>query len=172
MNLRLRMQLAWLLALFLITPCWSQSKPANAWQVKLVGQLREHLHIPPDLSDRIGEVWVDFTIDRSGFIKSTKLIRSAGVPELDKAVLAAIEAAQPFSVPPGADDSVLTIPVTFGFPAVSPAASNFDEEKLVELRRGEAQGTSEGYLPRLLRTSVRHIAGGDFEAPGRRVHAR
>jgi TonB family protein len=138
MNVRLRgWQLACLVLLFVfVTPCWSQTTPANAWQVKLVGALRAHLHVPPGLSDRTGEVWVDFTIDRSGFVKSTELVRGAGIPELDKAVLAAIEAAQPFPVPPGVEDSALKIPVACGFPLTP----KFDEEKLKAQLKGICRG--------------------------------
>jgi hypothetical protein len=126
MNVRLRgWQLACLVLLFVfVTPCWSQTTPANAWQVKLVGALRAHLHVPPGLSDRTEEVWVDFTIDRSGFVKSTELVRGAGIPE------------QPFPVPPGVEDSALKIPVACGFPLTP----KFDEEKLKAQLKGICRG--------------------------------
>jgi TonB family protein len=119
-----RLQLACLLLpLLFATPCWSQSGSANEWHRKIVEQLRAHLRIPPDLSAKAGDVWVDVTIDRSGFVKSTKLVRGTSVPALDAAVLAAVKEAQPFPLPPRdaqlsplppvADDGSLTLPLAF-----------------------------------------------------------
>jgi TonB family protein len=142
-NVRLgRVRLVCLLVpLFLASPCWSQPAPANEWSHKIIGLLRAHLHLPPGLEVASGEVSVDFTIDRSGFVKSTTLVRSAGIQELDSAVLAAIGAAQPFPVRPGMDDSELKIPVAFGFPP-SPASlpSTADEEKLKARLKGICRG--------------------------------
>lgn len=103
---------------------------SNEWLLNIIGQLRPHLHVPPGFTNKTGEVSVDFTIDRSGKVISTKLVRSAGIPELDAAALAAVEAAQPFPVPPGVDDSGLRIPVTFGFPPPTTADIEKGEEKL------------------------------------------
>ena len=119
-----RLQLACLLLpLLFATPCWSQSGSANEWHRKIVEQLRAHLRIPPDVSAKASEVWVDVTIDRAGFVKSTKLVRGTSVPALDAAVLAAIKDAQPFPLPPAgaqlsplppvADDGSLTLPLAF-----------------------------------------------------------
>jgi TonB family protein len=120
------------------TPCWSQSDSANERNLKIIGLLRAHLHVPRALSDRTGEAWVDVTIDRSGSVKSTKLVKNTGVPGLDAAVLAAIEAAQPFPVPPGADDSALKMPLAFGFPSRTTVDDN--EEKLKARLRGICRG--------------------------------
>ena len=125
-----------LLPILFATPCWSQSDPASEWRLKIIGQLRPHLHVPPGFSNRTGEAWVDFTIDRSGKVISTKLVRSSGNPKLDSAVLAAIEAAQPFPVPPGVDDSGLKIPVTFDFTN----APYLSEEKLKARLNGICRG--------------------------------
>jgi len=113
-----------LLPLLFATPCWPQPDPANEWRRKVIEQLRAHLRVPPGVS-KAGEVWVDVTIDRSGLVKSTKLVRGTSIPALDAAVLAAVKDAQPFPLPPGdaqlsplptvADDGSLNIPLAFDF---------------------------------------------------------
>jgi TonB family protein len=98
--------------------------------------LRSHLHppVPPGFGDRGREAWVDFTIDRSGLVKSTKLARGTGIAELDAAALAAVETARPFPVSPGVDDSGLKIGVVFALPSPntadinSPSKADINEE--------------------------------------------
>jgi TonB family protein len=147
-NIRLRgLQLACLLLpLLLGAPGWSQPDAAEEWKLKIMGLLRSHLNASPALSDRSGEAWVEFTIDRSGLVKSTKLARSSDIPEFDAAALAAVAAAQPFPVPPGVADSGLTIRVGFVFPSPSPADINspskadINEEKLRARVKGICRG--------------------------------
>jgi TonB family protein len=146
-----RLQLACLLLpLLFATHCWSQSAPANAWARKIVEQLRAHLQVPPDVSAKAGEVWVDVTIDRSGFVKSTKLVRGTSIPALDAAVLAAIKDAQPFPLPPAdaqpsplpriADDGSLTLPLAFGFPSSVSSTKSLDDEQLKARLKGICRG--------------------------------
>jgi protein TonB len=113
---------------------------SNEWLMKIIGQLRPHLHVPPGFTNKTGEASVDFTIDRSGKVISTKLVKSAGISELDTAALAAVEAAQPFPVPFEVDDSGLRIPVTFGFPSSTTADIEKAEENVKARLRGICRG--------------------------------
>src|SRR5690242_12892403 len=137
-----RLQLACLLLpLLFATPCWPQSITANEWRRKIIEQLRAHLRVPPRVSAKAGEVWVDVTIDRSGSVKSTKLVRSTSIPALDAAMLAAVTDAQPFPLPPrdaqlaprppAADDGSLNIPLAFDF---SPTKTLNDEQLKARLK--------------------------------------
>ena len=126
------LRIASLLIVFLVAmPCRAQPDPAvREWQRKIVEQVRTHLHAPHGFSDRTGEAWVNLEIDRAGRLKSTKLVRSTGIPELDTAALAAIEAAQPFPPPPEDNDSLLKIPAAIVFTGPMTGDINSSEEKL------------------------------------------
>jgi TonB family protein len=142
-----RLQLACLLLpLLLAAPCRSQPDSVNEWHRKIVEQLRAHLRIPPDVSAKASEVWVDVTIDRAGLVKSTKLVRGTSVPALDAAVLAAVKEAQPFPLPPAdaqlsplppmADDGSLTLPLAFDLSSTS----TLNDEKLKARLKGICRG--------------------------------
>jgi TonB family protein len=130
-----------LLPILLATPSGAQSDSANEWRQKIIGQLMPHFQVSTRLYGRTGEAWVDFTIDRSGFVKSTKLVRSTGIPEVDSAAVAAIEAAQPLSVPPaGVDDSGLKIRGVFVLPPPTSSTRALNDEQLKARLRGICRG--------------------------------
>ncbi|HTO60873.1 MAG TPA: TonB family protein [Bradyrhizobium sp.] len=142
-----RLQLACLLLPILFaTPGWSQPDSADEWRRKIVEQLRAHLRVPPNSSAKADEVWVDVTIDPSGFVKSTKLVRGTSIPELDAAVLAAVKDAAPFPLPPRdaqlsplppfADDGSLTMPLAFDFSSTRA----LDDERLKARLKGICRG--------------------------------
>ena len=130
-----------LLPILLATPCGAQSDSANEWGRKIIGQLIPHFHVPTRFYRRTGEAWVDFTMDRSGVVKSTKLVRSIGIPEVDSAALAAIEAAQPLPVPPpGVDSNGLKIRAVFVLPPPTSSTNALNDEQLKARLRGICRG--------------------------------
>lgn len=130
-----------LLAFLFAMPCWAEADPAiKAWHRKLIEQMRTHLQVPQGFSDRYWEAWVDFAIDRAGRITEMKLVRSTGAAELDAAALAAIEAAQPFPLPPNGDDNLLKIPVVVAFPGSFDTEMARSEAKIKAQLRGICRG--------------------------------
>jgi TonB family protein len=95
-----------LLPILFATPCWSQSDPASEWRREIAAQVQANVHFPSTIHEG-GEARIAFTLDRSGKVTSTKLIRSTGLLELDQAALAAIENAHFPSAPPEVDDGRL-----------------------------------------------------------------
>jgi TonB family protein len=123
-----KLQLACLLLPILFaTPCWSQSDPASEWRREIAAQVQASVHFPSTIHQG-GEPRVAFTLDRSGKVTSTKLIRSTGLLELDHAALAAIENAHFSSAPPEVDDSRLNFVAPFVFRLV-PGGTEIDEKK-------------------------------------------
>lgn len=138
-----KLHLCWLLLVTLLParPCSAQPSPAvQEWYRKVAVQVRAHLRVPPGFAGRTEQAWVDFEIARTGKIKSMKLVQSAGAPELDAAALAAIEAAQPFPLPPEGNDNLFKIPVPIDFAAAPPSDIDRGEEKLKAQLRGICRG--------------------------------
>jgi len=58
---------------------------------------------------------VRFVLSSSGAVRSVKLVRSSGLPKLDKAALAAVRRASPFPKPPnGLKGASLNFTLPFG----------------------------------------------------------
>jgi protein TonB len=131
-----KLQLACLLLPILFaTPCWSQSDPAGEWRREIAAQIQASVHFPSTIHQG-GEARVAFTLDRSGRVTSTKLIRSSGLLELDQAALAAIENAHFPSAPPEVDDSGLN----FVAPMVFVPGKHEHDEKMKARLQGICRG--------------------------------
>lgn len=94
----------------------SNDQPAS-WEAKLLAHLERHRRYPAaSLARRDqGVAHVRFRMNRAGGVLEVVLIRSSGIPELDRAALATIRRAQP--LPPIPDDRPdpldLSVPVEF-----------------------------------------------------------
>ena len=83
--------------------CHGQEDSRVDWTRKVVIQLKRHTRCPPDAVGQTGTAKVGFSIDRSGNLISTELIKSAGFPLLDAEALALVSRASPFPRPPAGD---------------------------------------------------------------------
>lgn len=88
-----------------------------SWEAKLLAHLEKHRRYPAASRARRdqGVAHVRFRMNRAGRVLEATLIRSSGIPELDRAALATIRRAQP--LPPIPDDRPdaldLSVPVEF-----------------------------------------------------------
>jgi len=88
----------------------------DIWIKRLGVRLKAQGGYPAQAASQGGTAKVVFVIDRSGHLISAALTESTGDPALDKAALAMVERAQPFSPPPpdvGDEDLILRLPVVF-----------------------------------------------------------
>jgi periplasmic protein TonB len=92
-----------------------------SWQRLMAVQLERHKHYPPQAHGEQGVATLAFTVDRSGRLLSSRIIRSAGSAILDADALALIKRAQPFpSPPPEIADASLTVRVPIRYIASGP----------------------------------------------------
>lgn len=95
----------------------ASSDKEPSWEAKLLAHLERHRRYPASSRARRdqGVAHVRFRMNRAGRVLEATLIRSSGVPELDRAALATIRRAQP--LPPIPDDRPdpldLSVPVEF-----------------------------------------------------------
>jgi periplasmic protein TonB len=85
------------------------------WESQLVAHIEHYKQYPLDARARgeQGEVRVAFTIDREGWVQSSRIVRSSGAPELDQETLALLTRAQPLPKPP---NNVTTRELSFVIP--------------------------------------------------------
>lgn len=88
-----------------------------SWEAKLLAHLEKHRRYPAASRARRdqGVAHVRFRMNRAGRVLEATLIRSSGIPELDRAALATIRRAQPLPpIPEGRPDPLdLSVPVEF-----------------------------------------------------------
>lgn len=92
------------------------STPQEAtWAGKVMAHLERRKRYPEAALERgaTGTVLVRFTIDDEGNVLSSSLVRSSGVPELDREVLSLVKRASPVPAPPPGVQKTLTAPVAF-----------------------------------------------------------
>lgn len=92
-----------------------------SWRDRLVLHLEAHKIYPADARFRRqqGVVWVRFTMDRSGKVRSRRIERGSGIPALDREALQLLGRAQPLPAPPDevvGDPLELTVPIEFRMP--------------------------------------------------------
>ena len=85
-------------------PAAADKAAENAYLEKVRERIRPKWVYPREAGDRgiEGEGIADLTIRRDGHLQAARITRSTGVPILDKAMLDAIDQAQPFPVVPDA----------------------------------------------------------------------
>lgn len=95
----------------------ASSDKEPSWEAKLLAHLEKHRRYPAASRARRdqGVAHVRFRMNRAGRVLDTTLIRSSGIPELDRAALSTIRRAQPLPpIPDGRPDPLdLSVPVEF-----------------------------------------------------------
>jgi protein TonB len=88
------------------------SAAVATWQRQLVAQLERHKRYPTAAKGKIGEARLAFSIDRSGRVMASRIVRSSGSEALDEDALALIKRAAPLPPPPaGISDDRLSFVV-------------------------------------------------------------
>jgi protein TonB len=90
----------------------------NRWESELVAHIERFKRYPAEARAHgtQGRVRVAFTVDRDGWVQSSRIVQSSGSPELDQESLAMLTRAQPMPHPPAriADrDLSFVVPVMF-----------------------------------------------------------
>ena len=72
------------------------------WESQLVAHIERYKQYPAEARahGEQGEVRIAFTIDREGWVRATRIVRSSGSSELDQETLALLTRAQPMPRPP------------------------------------------------------------------------
>jgi protein TonB len=85
------------------------------WQSRLMAHLERRKRYPSGARRRgeEGIVYVRFSIDGNGNVRSAELVRSSGHAELDQAVIALVQRASPVPAPPPGAPHDITAPVRF-----------------------------------------------------------
>ena len=86
------------------------------WQRELVAHLDHHKRYPAGAPARSAEILVSFTIDRTGHVLKSEVVKSSGSPAFDQAALSMMQRSDPVPPPPPlvADDGLsFTVPVVF-----------------------------------------------------------
>jgi TonB family protein len=94
----------------------STQKVIATWQKELVSFLDRHKRYPEGRAKRNADILVSFTLDRSGHVLSTSIVKSSGDAGFDEAALAMVRRSDPVPQPPAiiADDGLsFTLPVIF-----------------------------------------------------------
>jgi periplasmic protein TonB len=80
-----------------------QSAPRSRWESLLVAHIERFKRYPAEARSRgeQGIVQVFFTIDREGWVRASRVLKSSGYSELDNEVLSMLVRAQPMPKPPG-----------------------------------------------------------------------
>jgi periplasmic protein TonB len=78
------------------------SPAVQIWQKEVFALLKRNLRYPPKAAARgqTGVAHLSFTLDRQGRVVDSRIVRSAGIAELDQEALALLRRAQPLPVPP------------------------------------------------------------------------
>jgi TonB family protein len=103
-----------------VAPALGTGKSARrvraTWQKELAIHLDKSKRYPSDRSMKAAEVVISFTLDRSGHVLSTGLVKGSGDASFDEAALSMMQRADPVPPPPPlvADEGLtFTLPVIF-----------------------------------------------------------
>jgi TonB family protein len=86
------------------------------WQKELAAHLDRHKRYPSDRENKNAEIVVNFVLDRTGRILSSRVVRGSGDASFDEAALAMLRRSNPVPAPPPliADEGLtFTLPVIF-----------------------------------------------------------
>jgi protein TonB len=87
-----------------------------AWQKQLIAHLDRHKRYPAERSQKGAEIVVSFSLDRTGHVLSTSIVKGSGDAAFDEAALAMVKRSDPVPQPPPAvaDEGLnFTLPVIF-----------------------------------------------------------
>ncbi len=96
----------------------SESNAVPTWKRQVAGKLERNKKYPSaaQARDEKGVVQLEFSVDRQGHLKSSRIVKSSGSEALDSETLDLVKRAQPFAAPPpsmtGAEVFV-TVPIKF-----------------------------------------------------------
>lgn len=94
----------------------SKQRVRTTWQKELSAHLDRHKRYPTDRVQKAAEITVAFSIDRSGHVLSSSIVKSSGDASFDAAALAMLKRSDPLPPPPPliADEGLsFTVPVIF-----------------------------------------------------------
>jgi protein TonB len=83
-----------------IAPCRAESDLVSEWKRQMAIRLGEHERVPAEACRQGGEATLALSLDRNGKLISAEIVKSSGVPMLDKTALTIARSAQPFPPPP------------------------------------------------------------------------
>jgi TonB family protein len=86
------------------------------WQKQLIAHLDRHKRYPPERLQKSAEIVVSFSLDRTGHVLSTSIVKGSGDAAFDEAALAMVRRSDPVPQPPPAvaDEGLnFTLPVIF-----------------------------------------------------------
>ncbi|RXT33506.1 hypothetical protein B5V03_38940 [Bradyrhizobium betae] len=95
----------------------TQTERVTAWKARLTGHITGSGLLPIEGRGQSGHAKVTFVIDRSGKLMSRALVASTGSQQLDAALLAIFDRAQPFPEPPSElkeDTFSFSVPIVIG----------------------------------------------------------
>jgi len=96
-----------------------ESNAVPTWKRQVVRQLERNKRYPAaaQARDEKGVAQLEFSIDRQGHLRSSRIVRSSGSDVLDRETLELVKRAEPFAAPPPAivigEEVVLIVPIKF-----------------------------------------------------------
>lgn len=96
----------------------AESNAVPTWKRQVVSRLERNKKYPSQAQARAekGEVQLEFSLDRQGHLKSSRIVKSSGSDSLDRETLDLVRRAQPFPTPPVAmsgEEIFLVVPIKF-----------------------------------------------------------
>jgi protein TonB len=96
----------------------NESNAVPTWKRLVVSKLERNKKYPSaaQARDEKGVVQLEFSVDRQGHLKSSRIVKSSGSDTLDRETLDLVQRAQPFAAPPAAmpgEEVFLVVPIKF-----------------------------------------------------------
>ena len=96
----------------------NESNAVPTWKRLVAGKLERNKKYPSSAQAREekGVVQLEFSVDRQGRLKSSRIVKSSGSEALDRETLDLVKRAQPFAAPPAAmagEEVYLVVPIRF-----------------------------------------------------------
>ncbi len=96
----------------------TESNAVPTWKRLVASKLERNKKYPSSAQsrDEKGVVQLEFSVDRQGHLKSSRIVKSSGSDSLDRETLNLVRRAQPFAAPPAAmtgEEVFLVVPIKF-----------------------------------------------------------
>lgn len=94
----------------------ADSNAIPTWKKQVARKLERNKRYPANAHDEKGIAHLEFSLDRQGHLKSSRIIKSSGSSALDRETLDLVKRAEPFAAPPPAmagEEVFLTVPIKF-----------------------------------------------------------
>ncbi|MEW6767095.1 MAG: energy transducer TonB [Pseudomonadota bacterium] len=96
----------------------NDSNAVPTWKRLVASKLERNKKYPfaAQARDEKGVVQLEFSVDRQGHLKSSRIVKSSGSEALDRETLDLVQRAQPFAAPPAAmtgEEVFLVVPIRF-----------------------------------------------------------